>query len=95
MNLSIYMKGYYEEFSGFGLRKNKAKQSQSPAFGRYMFSRPLAFATIPKACGFEAATRFPSILSGGSLIPIVVYRDGDGFPPAKHLLWPEIRSTKL
>jgi hypothetical protein len=39
---------------------------------KYMFSRPLAFSTIPKACGFEAATRFPSILLGGSLIPIVV-----------------------
>ena len=38
-----------------------------------MFSRPLAFSTIPKACGFEAATRFPSI------------RDGDGFPLAKHV----------
>jgi len=24
MNVSIYMKGCYEEFSGFGLRKNKA-----------------------------------------------------------------------
>jgi len=24
---------------------------------KYMFSRPLAFSTIPKACGFEAATR--------------------------------------
>ena len=39
---------------------------------KYMFSRPLAFSTIPKACGFEAATRFPSFLLGGSLIPIVV-----------------------
>jgi hypothetical protein len=28
--------------------------------------------TIPKACGFEAATRFQSILLGGSLIPIAV-----------------------
>ena len=37
------------------------------------------FATIPKACGFEAATRFTPILLGGSLIPTVVYRDGDGF----------------
>jgi hypothetical protein len=27
----------------------------------------------------EAATRFPSILASGSLIPIVVYRDGDGY----------------
>jgi len=35
--------------------------------------------TIPKACGFEAATRFYQSGSGGSLIPIVVYRDGDGF----------------
>ena len=34
----------------------------------------------------EAATRFPSILLCGSLIPIVVYRDGDGFPLAKHVL---------
>jgi hypothetical protein len=28
--------------------------------------------TIPKACGFEAATRFQPILLGGSLIPIAV-----------------------
>ena len=27
--------------------------------------------TIPKACGFEAATRFATILLRGSLIPIV------------------------
>jgi hypothetical protein len=40
---------------------------------------PLIFTTIPKACGFEAAARFTLILSGGSLIPIVVHRDGDGF----------------
>jgi hypothetical protein len=33
---------------------------------------------IPKACGFEAATLFSIILLGGSLIPIVVYWDGDG-----------------
>ena len=53
-----------------------------------MFSRPLAFSTIPKACGFEAATRFKPILMGGSLIPIVVIclrhaqgGDGDGFSP--------------
>jgi len=33
----------------------------------------LAFATIPKAYSFEAATHhFPSILLGGSLILIVV-----------------------
>jgi hypothetical protein len=38
----------------------------------YVFSHPLTFATIPKACGFEAATHFPSILLGGSLIPIAV-----------------------
>jgi len=51
-----------------------------------VFSRRLAFAAIPKACGFEAATRFPSILLlGGSLIPIVVYRDGDGFSLAKYI----------
>ena len=31
MSISIYMKGYYEEFRGFGLRKNKANL---PAFGR-------------------------------------------------------------
>jgi hypothetical protein len=46
----------------------------------YLFSRIIAFATIPKACGFEAATRFPTILLGVSLIPIYFYRDGDGFP---------------
>ncbi|OHB62687.1 MAG: hypothetical protein A2168_09175 [Planctomycetes bacterium RBG_13_50_24] len=39
----------------------------------------LSFSAIPKAFGFEAATRFTSILMDGSLIPIVVYRDGDGF----------------
>ena len=32
----------------------------------------------------EAATRFLPILLGGSLIPIVVDRDGDGFSMAKH-----------
>jgi len=37
-----------------------------------VFSRPLVFSTIPKACGFEAATRFSPILLGGSLIQIVV-----------------------
>ena len=58
-----------------------------PAKTRYVFSRLLVFATIPKlesrravAQAFpwghltvEPATRFPSILLGGSLIPIVVY----------------------
>ncbi len=44
-----------------------------PAFAGYMFSQSLAFATIPKAYGFEAATHFPLTLLGGSLIPIVVY----------------------
>jgi len=38
----------------------------------YVFSRSLSFTTIPKACGFEAATLSPLILLGGSLIPIVV-----------------------
>jgi hypothetical protein len=38
----------------------------------YVLSRDLIFATIPKACGFEAATRFTSTRMGGSLIPIVV-----------------------
>jgi len=60
-----------------------------------MFSRSPAFAAIPKLesrravvrafpwgrLTVEAATRFTSILPGGSLIPIVVYRDGDGFSP--------------
>jgi hypothetical protein len=50
-----------------------------------MFSQPLAFVSIPKAYGFEAATHFPLNLLGGSLIPIVVYRDGDGFSLAKHI----------
>ena len=50
-----------------------------------MFSQPLAFATIPKAYGFEAATHYLFTLLGGSLIPIVVYRDGDGFSLAKHI----------
>jgi hypothetical protein len=43
------------------------------------FSRPLALATIPKACGFEAATRFTSNILGGSLIPIVVIGMGMAF----------------
>ena len=51
-----------------------------PLDNRYMFSRPLAFSTIPKAFGFEAATRFPSILLGGSLIPIVVIGMGMALP---------------
>jgi hypothetical protein len=73
-------------------------QSVIPA--KYVFSRPLVFASIPKLeprragvqafpwgrLTVEAATRFPSILSSGSLIPIVVYWDGDGFPLAKHVL---------
>jgi len=45
-----------------------------------VFRRAIAFASIPKACdpstslrtGFEAATRFSSILSSGSLIQIAV-----------------------
>ncbi len=56
-----------------------------------MFSQSLAFATIPKAYGFEAATHFPLILLGGSLIPIVVYWDGDGFSLAKHILCRELQ----
>jgi hypothetical protein len=49
------------------------------------------FATIPKlkhrraVFKLEAATRFPSDLLDGSLIPIVVHRDGDGFPLDKHI----------
>jgi len=35
--------------------------------------------TIPKTCGFEAATQFSFVLLGDSFIPIVFYRDGDGF----------------
>jgi hypothetical protein len=34
MSVSVYVKRYYEEFCGFGQRKNKANQSQSPDFGR-------------------------------------------------------------
>jgi len=51
-----------------------------------VFSQRLAFPTIPKAYGFEAATHFPSTLLGGNLIPIAVNRDGDGFSLAKHIL---------
>ena len=58
----------------------------------YVFGRNLAFVSIPKAYGFEAATRFPSILLGGSLIPIVVYRDGDGFSIANLIL--RLRRTR-
>jgi len=39
----------------------------------------MVFATIPKACGFEAATQITSILLGGSLIPIVVIGMGMAF----------------
>jgi len=70
-----------------------------------VFSLPLVFATIPKLeprlavvqafpwgrLTVEDATRFPSILLCGSLIPIVVYRDGDGFPLAKHV--PRLRGN--
>ena len=35
-------------------------------------------ATIPKACGFEAATRFSPILIGWQPHPDCRYRDGDG-----------------
>ena len=45
-----------------------------------MFSRPMALATIPKAFGFEAATRFASIILGGSLISIIVIGMGMAFP---------------
>jgi hypothetical protein len=38
----------------------------------YVFSRPPAIASIPKACGFEAATRLKLILSCGSPSPIVI-----------------------
>ena len=57
----------------------------------YVFSRHPAFATIHKlkhrraVFKREAATLFPSDLLGGSLITIVVYRDGDGFTLAKHI----------
>jgi len=45
----------------------------------YLFSLTMVFATIPKACGFEAATQITSILLGGSLIPIVVIGMGMAF----------------
>jgi len=45
----------------------------------YMFSRIMEFATIPQACGFEAATQIPSVLQDGSLIPIVVIGMGMAF----------------
>jgi hypothetical protein len=57
----------------------------------YVFSRLLVFVTIPKAYGFEVATRFQSILMGGSLISIVVYRDGDGFSwPNSYEYWDSV-----
>ena len=65
-----YMKGVYEVFHALRRWKNKAKQSRSnpikpnyigandgfviPVETGYVFSRGK---TIPKACGFEAATR--------------------------------------
>ena len=58
MNLSIYMRGDYEGFHALRWRKNKAKQSQ--------FSGEAEPAqAIPKACGFEAATR--RSFSGGAI----------------------------
>ena len=53
---------------------------------RHVFNRLLTLATIPKACGFEAATHFASVLVGGSLIPIVVIGMGMDFSLAKHIL---------
>jgi hypothetical protein len=40
----------------------------------------MALTTIPKACGFEAATQISSILLSGSLIPIVVIGMGMALP---------------
>ena len=34
MGVSIYMKGYYEEFRGFGLRENKANSKPIRLFYR-------------------------------------------------------------
>ena len=51
-----------------------------------MFSRLLILAAIPKACGFEAATRFASVFLGDSLIPIVVIWMGMDFSLAKHVI---------
>ena len=45
-----------------------------------MFDRPLAFSSIPKAYGFEAATPFSINSMGGSLIPIVVIGMGMARP---------------
>ena len=55
----------------------------------YVFSPNRSFSTIPKLgphgwSKLEAATHFLFILLGGSLIPIVVYRDGDGFTFIEH-----------
>jgi hypothetical protein len=41
---------------------------------------------MPKGYAFEPATRFPLTSLGGSLISIVVYRDGDDLGQAKHVL---------
>jgi len=46
----------------------------------YVFRQTLSFATIPKTCGFGAATRFTSILLGGSLIPIGIIGMGMALP---------------
>jgi len=51
------------------LSRNPETQQRIPAL--YVFSRNITFSTIPKACGFEAATRFTSIQLCGGLIPIV------------------------
>ena len=40
---------------------------------------PQTLPTVERWAKLEAATRFLSTTVGGSLIPIVVYRDGDGF----------------
>ncbi|MFC1604230.1 hypothetical protein ACFL5F_04300 [Planctomycetota bacterium] len=51
------MKGYYEEFHALGWRKNKANFGANNGFVipvKYVLS---CGKTIPKACGFEAATQ--------------------------------------
>jgi hypothetical protein len=56
------------------------------AAGTYGLVNVQPLAAIPKACGFEAATRFASILPGGSLIPIVVIGMGMAFAWLTHTL---------
>jgi len=69
-----------------GTQKSTMLLLESTYLASLWYARPSP-SLNPAMRGFklEAATRFPSILLSGSLIPIVVYRDGDGYCLAKHI----------